>query len=92
MTGGSEEAKEGMRFALARAIGCAYDGYADPVDTPNNWARAITAADEVLETLMWPTNEMLKKGAEEYADEHESEIYAAFDVFCVMIQAIKDGK
>lgn len=88
----SERVKESMRFTLARAIGDAYDGYADPVDTPNNWARALTAVDEVLNFLSWPTNEMISKGALEFSEDHASEHEGAFDVFCVMIQAIKDGK
>lgn len=34
--------------AMARTIGSAYDGDADPNDTPNNWGRAMDATLSAL--------------------------------------------
>lgn len=40
-----------MLDRVARAIGESYDGYADPVETPNNWARAVGAARAAIEAM-----------------------------------------
>lgn len=40
-----------LREVIARAVGETYDGCADPVDTPNNWARATSAADAALAAI-----------------------------------------
>jgi len=37
--------------AVARAIGAIYDGDADPQTTPNNYARAISAAQAALSAI-----------------------------------------
>jgi hypothetical protein len=83
---------ESMKEILARIIGEMYDGYADPVDTPNNWARALHAADEVLEAFINPTTAMIQRGAVEVEEDHASPQSKAYDVFGVMVQAAKDGK
>lgn len=49
---------------LARVIGECYDGCADPVDTPNNWGRAMEAARAVLTALREPSNAVLDAGAD----------------------------
>jgi hypothetical protein len=47
---------------VARAIAEIYDGYADPVETPNNWARAISAARAAIESMLEPTRAMEDAG------------------------------
>lgn len=37
---------------VARIIGAIYDGYADPIETPNNWARAETAARAAIQAMI----------------------------------------
>lgn len=37
---------------VARVLGAAYDGYADPVETPNNWANAEQAARDVIPIVL----------------------------------------
>ncbi len=53
-----------MKEKIARALGTAYDGHADPDATPNNWRRAVAAADAVLEAMMTPDEKMLEAGAD----------------------------
>lgn len=48
---------------LARVIGAAYDGEADPETTPNNWRRAVSAARDVIAAMREPSEEM--KAAED---------------------------
>lgn len=36
---------------VARAIAENYDGYADPVETPQSWARAISAAHDAMAVI-----------------------------------------
>jgi hypothetical protein len=43
---------------VARAIGEAYDGLADPELTPDNWARAVEAARSAIEAMREPTEAM----------------------------------
>lgn len=40
-----------IREVIARAVGEVYDGCADPIDTPNNWARATSATDAALAAI-----------------------------------------
>jgi hypothetical protein len=40
-----------IREAVAKAVGEVYDGYADPVDTPHNWRRAIVATDDAIAAM-----------------------------------------
>lgn len=44
---------------VARVIGASYDGEADPVLTPNNWARAVEAARAAIDAMREPSKEML---------------------------------
>lgn len=46
----------------ARALGECYDGCADPVDTPNNWGRAVAGVRAVLEAIREPSDAMLDLG------------------------------
>jgi hypothetical protein len=48
-----------MRERLIRVIGSHYDGDADPVETPNNWARAEGAVDAMLAELVNTNSAML---------------------------------
>jgi hypothetical protein len=60
MTSNADEKRE----KVARAIGEVYDGSADPVEFPNNWARAIEAADAAIaayEAAQWRTIESAPK-------------------------------
>lgn len=43
---------------VARAIGDSYDGDVNPVDTPNSWARALSAARAAIEAMREPTPQM----------------------------------
>lgn len=40
-----------MRELITAALGEHVDGYADPVETPNNWARATLATDAILAAI-----------------------------------------
>ena len=50
-----------MREKMARTIGDALYGNADPVTCPNNFARALIAADAALDALREPTKAMFDK-------------------------------
>lgn len=74
---------------VARAIGEAYDGYADPVDTPNNWKAAIHAARLAVEAMREPSPEMTK------APHHEADAcdaqYQRDDAFAEAWRAMIDA-
>jgi hypothetical protein len=53
-----------LRNRLIRIVGEAYDGYADPEETPNNWLRAESAIDAILAEMRTPTTEVILAGIE----------------------------
>ena len=42
----------------ARALGEVYDGFADPVETPQNWARAVDGVRAVIAAICQPSEVM----------------------------------
>lgn len=47
---------------VAKAVGEVLYGAADPVDTPNNWARSMDAARAAITAMREPTEEMRQRG------------------------------
>ena len=52
---------------VTKAIAEVYEGYADPVETPSNWARAKSAAEAAIAAMREPTGAM-KLAAERFGD------------------------
>ncbi len=51
---------DSMVEKMARAIGEHYDGYCDPVATPNTWASAMGAARAALKVMREPTERVVE--------------------------------
>jgi hypothetical protein len=63
-----------MTNRVARAIGACYDGYADPVETPHNWARATEAARAAIEAMRDYLNITNNSSLNYTADELDAEL------------------
>ena len=68
---------------VAREVGAIYDGYADPIDTPTNWARAMSAARAAIAAIAELTPAMIEAGHALCGDPCWPEDYAkAFKASC----------
>lgn len=59
---------------LARVLGEHYDGSADPIDTPNNFARARGGIVAVLTAMRDPTPDMRDAGWKAFPSMRESDL------------------
>lgn len=74
----------------ARAVGEAVYGYADPADTPDNWARSLEAVRTVVTAMREPSEVMAAEGGHQgvWGEGYPDERGNARGVWQAMIDAM----